>query len=73
MSRLHFAGTSALAPAIVLALAVNFPVALLIHRHVEKPLMNLFRVRRGREKSEIRNSKFEVAVSPVVPAPLGDA
>ena len=46
LKRMHFTGTPALAAAIVLGLGLSFPAALLVHRHIEKPLMNLFRKRR---------------------------
>jgi len=58
LTKLHMTGYPALAAAIVLSLAISFPVAALVHRFVEKPLMNLFK-KKGREKSkiEIRKSK----------------
>jgi peptidoglycan/LPS O-acetylase OafA/YrhL len=42
----HITGTPALASSILLSLAVSFPAALLIHRYLELPLMNLFKKRR---------------------------
>jgi peptidoglycan/LPS O-acetylase OafA/YrhL len=46
MKRMHLTGIPALAAAIVLGLGISFPVALLVHRYVEKPLMNSFKKRR---------------------------
>jgi peptidoglycan/LPS O-acetylase OafA/YrhL len=52
---MHITGAPALAGAIVLSLAVSFPAAVLVHRYLEKPLMNLFT--RRREPAE---EKFEL-------------
>jgi len=46
LARLHVTGMPALGASIVLGLAVSFPAAVLVHRHVEKPLMRLFKKRR---------------------------
>ncbi len=51
---LHFTGASALAAVIVLGLGISFPVSVLVHRCVEKPLMNLFK------KARAGGGKFEV-------------
>ena len=45
LGRLHLPGTVSLTAAIVLGLGISFPVSLLVHRWVEKPLMNLFKKR----------------------------
>ena len=45
MRRCHFAGTSALVVSIILGLGISFPVAVLVHLYIEKPLMNLFKKR----------------------------
>jgi exopolysaccharide production protein ExoZ len=47
LRKLHVTGKPALAAAIVLGLAICFPAAVLVHRFVEKPLMNLFKKRRA--------------------------
>jgi exopolysaccharide production protein ExoZ len=46
VGRLRVTGAPALAAAAVLGLAITFPAAILVHRLVEKPLMNLFKRRR---------------------------
>jgi peptidoglycan/LPS O-acetylase OafA/YrhL len=45
LGRLRLPGTVSLAAAIVLGLGISFPVSLLVHRWVEKPLMSLFKKR----------------------------
>jgi len=46
LQKLHFTGMPALAMAIVLGVGISFPVGLLVHRYVEKPLMTAFKKRR---------------------------
>jgi len=63
LKKLHVTGTPALAAAIVLGLGISFPAAVLVHRYVEKPLLNLFKKRReSAEKIEIG----EPRVAPVL-------
>jgi peptidoglycan/LPS O-acetylase OafA/YrhL len=66
MTALHMTGTPAMATAVVLGLGISLPAAVLIHRCVEKPLMNSFKARRG-EKSEVRNPIPEVIAPPLAP------
>jgi len=47
---MHITGAPALAASIVIGLAISFPVAALVHRYVETPLMNLFKKRREKAK-----------------------
>jgi peptidoglycan/LPS O-acetylase OafA/YrhL len=42
LNALHVTGTTALAGAIVLGLAVSYATATVVHRYIEKPLMRLF-------------------------------
>jgi len=67
MSKLHFTGTPALAASIILSLAISFPVALVVHRYVEKPLMNLFKKRRA-EKSKVPTRKFREEIEAPEPS-----
>ena len=53
LRRLPFHGVGALAVAIVLGFGVSYPVALLIHRHLEKPLMKLLKSRREKPRQAI--------------------
>jgi len=66
LTKLHMTGYPALAAAIVLSLAISFPVAALVHRFVEKPLMNLFK-KKGEGKIKNRNQKIEELAPVVVP------
>lgn len=59
MQKVHLTGTPALVVACVMGLGISFPVAVLVHRYVEKPLMNLFK--KKRVKTEIRKPEFETA------------
>jgi peptidoglycan/LPS O-acetylase OafA/YrhL len=59
---LHMTGTPALAASIILGLGISFPAAALIHRWVERPMMNVFK----RRKFEIRNPKSEESEPPLV-------
>jgi peptidoglycan/LPS O-acetylase OafA/YrhL len=73
MKILHITGTPALVAAIVLGLGVSFPVAVLIHRYVEKPLMNSFKKRRVEGgKIEIRSPKPET-LDPLAPVTVAEA
>jgi exopolysaccharide production protein ExoZ len=51
MDRLRMTGPITLALAIVISLAISFPTALFIHRHVERPLIKLFK--KGRQRPAI--------------------
>jgi exopolysaccharide production protein ExoZ len=51
---LHVTGGPALVGAIVLGLGVTFPAAVLVHRYVEKPLMNLLKRRRIKAEEDLR-------------------
>jgi peptidoglycan/LPS O-acetylase OafA/YrhL len=46
MAWMHMTGGTALATAIVAGLAVSFPAAVVVHRYVELPLMDLFKKKR---------------------------
>jgi len=61
----HMTGAPALATAIVLGLAVTFPAALLIHRHIELPLMHFFKKRRTRPADPAAPSLLASAISPL--------
>jgi peptidoglycan/LPS O-acetylase OafA/YrhL len=65
LNALHLHGKPALAAAIVLGLAITFPVAVLVHRFIEKPLMNLFKKRRAAGAGKI--------VLPITPALVEEA
>lgn len=51
---MHVTGVPALVGAIVLGLGVTFPAAVLVHRYVEQPLMNLLKRRRNRAEADLR-------------------
>ncbi len=54
MRSMHITGKPALAVAIILGIGVSFPVAMLVHLYVEKPLMNIFKKRREGPKPDSR-------------------
>ena len=78
--RTHLTGAPSLVAAIVLGLAISFPAAVLVHRYVEKPLINLFKKRPGKLeiaglaslRSLQRNSKLEREESPIAPVTVGE-
>jgi peptidoglycan/LPS O-acetylase OafA/YrhL len=53
MRRLHMMGGPALAVSIVMGLGISFVAGVLVHRYVEKPLMNLFKKPRAAGKPVI--------------------
>ena len=65
----HLTGTPSVAAAIVVGLALSFPVAALVHRYVERPLMDLFKKRRQTSqtaKEPITVPEALAEVSPVL-------
>jgi len=63
MGRMHMTGGMALATAIVAGLAISFPAAVLVHRYVELPLMNMFKKKRKAGELPVTGSG---ALGPVV-------
>ncbi len=65
IASLGVTGAASLAASILLGLAISFPAALLIHRYLEKPLINSFK--KGRKKEEI-----ELVESPIAPVSVAE-
>lgn len=53
MWKLHLPPHPALVVEIIVAFAVNIPVAFFVHRHIEKPIMALFKQRRSAQKAPL--------------------
>jgi len=51
MSKMHLPAHPALAVEIIVSFAVNIPIAILVHRHIEKPVMAFFKQRRSVKKA----------------------